>query len=195
MQFRLAAALSIFVGSYLPLAIILAVQDIPHVWWGRPVCTFTRFDVTQCSFIPFQHPGYALTFLVLAVLSTIIGKIVLSAIAFPHEVTVTSARAIPNEIINYTFPYVVAFMGISYAEPEKLLGFLVFLIWMFAITYKSGQILMNPLLLIFGWKLYEVSAVVEGERRDIRVLLHGRLTAGQYNAQRIQDFFILAEEE
>ncbi|KPB60883.1 Uncharacterized protein AC510_4794 [Pseudomonas amygdali pv. myricae] len=28
---------------------------------------------------------------------------------------------------------------------------------MFAITYKSGQIIMNPLLLIFGWNLYEAN--------------------------------------
>ena len=88
------------------------------------------------------------------------------------------------------FPYVVSFMGISYEHPEKLLGFAVFLFWMFAITYKSGQIIMNPLLLMFGWKLYEVEAEINGNERSVRVLFKGNLAPGEYDVQTIQDFYI-----
>lgn len=101
------------------------------------------------------------------------------------------AKATPNEIINYTFPYVVSFMGITYGEPQKLLGFGVFLLWMFAITYKSGQILMNPLLLILGWRLYEATIVINGVEKDVRVLKQGPLSPGPTTAQTIQDFYIL----
>ncbi len=100
-------------------------------------------------------------------------------------------KATPNEVINYTFPYVVSFMGIAYDEPQKLIGFFVFLLWMFAITLKSGQILMNPLLLIFGWKLYEATIVINGVEKDVRVIKHGGLQTGQHTAQTVQDFYIL----
>lgn len=84
-------------------------------------------------------------------------------------------------------------MGIAYGEPQKLVGFGVFLLWMFAITQKSGQILMNPLLLIFGWKLYEATIVINGVERDVRVLKQGALQTGIQKAQTIQDFYILRD--
>ncbi len=82
-------------------------------------------------------------------------------------------------------------MGITYGDPQKLLGFGVFLLWMFAITYKSGQILMNPLLLILGWRLYEATIVINGVEKDVRVLKPGALVPGLNSAQTIQEFYIL----
>lgn len=111
-------------------------------------------------------------------------------ISFPFEARVKITKAIPNDVINYVFPYVVSFMGISYESPEKLLGFAVFLLWMFAITYKSGQIIMNPLLLMFGWKLYEAEIEINGNERSVRMLYKGNLTPGDYSVQTIQDFYV-----
>ncbi|KDB68728.1 hypothetical protein AZ15_0521 [Bordetella bronchiseptica A1-7] len=82
-------------------------------------------------------------------------------------------------------------MGITYDEPQKLLGFGVFLMWMFAITYKSGQILMNPLLLILGWRLYEATILINGQEKDVRVLTQDLLSPGQASAQTIQDFYLI----
>jgi len=84
-------------------------------------------------------------------------------------------------------------MGVSYAEPEKLLGFLVFLIWMFAVTYKSGQIIMNPLLLIFGWRLHEASITINGTHREVRVLKRGDLRPGRQWGQTVQDFYVVRD--
>jgi hypothetical protein len=117
-------------------------------------------------------------------------NISLQKISFPFEARVKRTKAIPNDIINYVFPYVVSFMGISYDSPEKLLGFAVFLLWMFAITYKSGQIIMNPLLLMFGWKLYEADIEINGNERSVRILYKGNLTPGSYSAQTVQDFYV-----
>ncbi|WZB70433.1 hypothetical protein WJ968_33585 [Achromobacter xylosoxidans] len=113
---------------------------------------------------------------------------------YPFVVEVRRLKATPNEIINYTFPYVVSFMGITYGDPQKLIGFGVFLLWMFAISWKSGQILMNPLLLIFGWKLYEATIVINNVEKDVRVLKHGTLSLGTHMAQTVQDFYILREK-
>ena len=188
MQFRLISAFTVFIGSYLPLALILAVQDIPFSWWSRPFCNIK--DISSCHFIPFNNPWIAICFIVIALLSVVFSNFTLSKISYPFRVVVKSSKEIPNDIINYVFPYVVSFMGISYDAPEKLLGFGVFLLWMFAITYKSGQIIMNPLLLMFGWKIYEANIDFNGQSREVRFLIKGDLLTGEYKIQKVQDFYI-----
>ncbi|MGN7876659.1 hypothetical protein ACTJKJ_24140 [Roseateles sp. 22389] len=190
MQFQIIPGFLIFLGSYLPLAIILAVQDIPSLWWARPVCTFNEASAGVCDFNPFANASLSLTFLSVTGGAVLLAWSSLKKISYPFTVEVRRFKAIPNEVINYTFPYVVSFMGISYSDPQKLLGFGVFLLWMFAITYKSGQILMNPLLLIFGWRLYEVTIVINGLERDVRVLGSGLISNGLVSAQTIQDFYV-----
>ncbi|OZI46329.1 hypothetical protein CEK29_05515 [Bordetella genomosp. 5] len=194
MQFHLLPGLLVFLGSYLPLAIILAMQDIPAEWWSRPLCSLENLSAGKCDFIPFENPVLSLAFLTIAAVATILAKVSLQKIKYPFVVEVKRLKATPNEIINYTFPYVVSFMGIAYGDPQKLIGFGVFLLWMFAISLKSGQILMNPLLLIFGWKLYEATIVINNVERDVRVLKHGALGLGTHMAQTVQDFYILREK-
>ena len=188
MQFRLISAFFIFIGSYLPLALILAVQDIPIIWWQKPLCS--TFTVQNCYWMPFDHIKLSVTLILITALSTIFSLIALRKITYPYTVKVITSKPIPNDIINYVFPYVVSFMGISYSQPDKLLGFLVFLLWLFAITYKSGQIIMNPLLLMFGWRLYEVTLEISGNTREVRMLKVGPLLPGDQKAQTIQDFYI-----
>jgi len=169
MQFRILPALLVFIGSYLPLAIILAVQDISISRWSLGFCNLLNEDNGNCSF-PFNHPVYSISFILICGLSVIASNYIFNKIAFPFTVEIKAFKAIPNDLINYTFPYVVSFMGISYGEPEKLLGFSVFLLWMFAITYKSGQIIINPLLLMFGWKLYEATILINNVTRQVQIL-------------------------
>lgn len=191
MQFQILPGFLIFLGSYLPLAIVLAVQDIPTSWWARPICMPEALFNGKCEFNPFTNSGLSVTFLMVSAVAVLLAWSSLRRIAYPFSIEVKRAKATPNEIINYTFPYVVSFMGITYGDPQKLLGFGVFLLWMFAITYKSGQILMNPLLLILGWRLYEATIVINGVEKDVRVLKPGALVPGPSSAQTIQDFYIL----
>ncbi len=58
--------------------------------------------------------------------------------------------------MNYVLPYVVSFMTLDYHDVGKFVGFLIFLSWIFLISYKSGTIILNPLLIVFGWKLHEI---------------------------------------
>lgn len=191
MQFQLIPGFFIFLGSYFPLAIILAIQDIPSEWWSRPICNIAAFSGNRCDFSPFDNPVLSMSFLIVSALAIFLTWMCLRNLRYPFSVDVKRAKATPNEIINYTFPYVVSFMGITYGDPQKLFGFGVFLLWMFAITYKSGQILMNPLLLILGWKLYEVTLTINGVEKDVRVLKQDALNPGSLSAQTIQDFYII----
>lgn len=192
MQFRVLSAFIIFIGSYLPLALILAVQDIPMSWWEKDFCDFS--DVNQCLFNPFENPYLSILFIAATCISVVVSNVSLRKISFPFDAKIESSKTTPNDIINYVFPYVVSFMGISYEAPEKLLGFAVFLLWMFAITYKSGQIIINPLLLMFGWNLYEAKISINGKSRNVRILKKGNLVPDNYKVQTIQDFYIAREK-
>jgi len=191
MQFRLISGFLIFIGSYFPLTIILAVQDIPAAWWTRDLCTRAAVQAGRCAFVPFEHPALTLSFSAVALLAVVLTWFSLRKLTPHFTIQIKQAKSAPNELINYTFPYVVSFMGISYGESQKLLGFVVFLLWMFAITYKSGQILMNPLLIVFGWQLHEATTVINGtEEREVRILTQGQLVPGPHRVEKIQDFYI-----
>jgi hypothetical protein len=96
--------------------------------------------------------------------------------------------------MNYTLPYIVAFMGIGYQENGKLVGLAIFLVWMFWITHKSGQIILNPLLAVLGWRFYEVKYVFPGDTtvNSGRALARGIIEPGQrYPHIVVQDVVIL----
>jgi hypothetical protein len=192
MQFRLISAMVLFIGSYFPLALILLVQDIPKKYLDAPIC---GLGSSGCAFQIFGHPIPAL----ISVLGTGVALLVthwgLGRVKLRFDVRVIEAKTIPNDLINYVFPYVVSFMGLSFDDSGKMWGFVVFLVVLFAITYRSGQIVMNPLLIIFGWKIYEVKMEIgqNKEERITRVLKRGKLLPGKQRAEEVQDFYFMGD--
>jgi hypothetical protein len=111
---------------------------------------------------------------------------------------VVEAKYIPAELMNYTLPYVVSFMSISYQETGKFVGLIIFLLWMFWITYRSGQVILNPILVSFGWRLYEVSYRFAGDTKEYsgRILSCGWIAPGQrHKFSTIQDVIIVTTSE
>lgn len=106
--------------------------------------------------IPFANATASIFFTTLCVIAFFATMILLRAIKGNNKITILEVKHIPADLINYVFPYVVSFMSLDYKGTGKIVGFLIFLVWMFLVTYKSGQIMLNPLLIVFGWKLYEI---------------------------------------
>lgn len=193
MEFRVWSAVLLFLGSYLPLALILLVQDVAEEYWGAPICGWNKN--LHCQFQVFEHPWLAIGSVVATFSALLLAMRTLRAVRLKHRVHVQEVKSIPNDLINYVFPYVVSFMGLSYGEPQKLAGFLVFWIGLFLITLRSGQILMNPLLMVLGWKLYEVKMAMgqQGAIRVTRVLKKGKLLPGIQHAEEIQDVYLMGD--
>lgn len=192
MQFRWPAAFLIFLGSYAPLSLILLVQDLsPWIWGSSPCNPFG--GSASCSMAIFSHPLTSLSAVVVTVVSSMMGAAVLRRITFDYPVRIVEAKPIPNDLINYVFPYVVSFMGLSYADAGKLAGFTVFLLWMFLITYRSGQICMNPLLLVAGWQLYEARVHTERGDLTVRMLAKHGLEPGLVMGDMVQDFYFVGK--
>jgi len=193
MQFQFWSALFIFLGSYLPLALILMVQDISVKYWGAPLCGWKW--KWSCQFQVFAHPWFAWGSVAMTSGALLLMVLALRSVRLTHRVHVQEVKAIPNDLINYVLPYVVSFMGLSYGDPQKLGGFLVFWAGLFMITYRSGQILMNPLLIVLGWRLYEAKVALgqAGAIRMVRVLKKGPLVPSIQMAEEIQDVYLMGD--
>jgi hypothetical protein len=168
MEMRLFPALILFLGSYFPLSLILLIQDIKESNWKAPLCKIT--EVSSCYLPELENPVRALGLLGICAVSLAIFMIVMKRFSGYSSLDVVDSKSISNDLINYVFPYVVSFMGLDLGVDGKFFGFLLFVVLMFVITYRSGQILMNPFLLVAGWQLYELNIVTEGHKRCVKAL-------------------------
>lgn len=155
MQLRKTSAFALYVGSYLPLSLVLLAQDIPAVFLTMPFCRPVDITNANCG-LPLMHPWWSLGMVTVCALCLGITLLTLTSIGTPRRIKVAEVKHVPADLINYVIPYIVSFMGLDYGSPTRLLGFAVLFLWLFWISYRSGQIAMNPVLIVFGWRLFEL---------------------------------------
>jgi hypothetical protein len=185
-QFRVLIAAAVFWGSYLPLSLILLVQDYDYGALHQSLCS--ALWKPGCP-LPLKNPAFAIGIFAACAVCFIITLASLAAVRPKQEIHITEAKHTPADLMNYTLPYIVSFMSIDYQESDKFVGFLIF--W---ITYRSGQIILNPLLIVLGWRLYEISYTYAGstDPQTGNALVKGRIEAGQrYRQQPVQDVLII----
>lgn len=193
MQFRLITAVVVFIGSYLPLSLILLAQNFDFAAARRNFCW--PIDEAACN-LPVQSPIFSIGLFGLTLFCFAITIIALRAIRPSIDVEVEEAEYVPTDLMNYTLPYVVSFMSIDYQETGKFIGFIVFLGWMFWITYRAGQIILNPVLIALGWRLYTISYRYAGSPNVFKTnaLSKGHLTPGDHKLYPLQEIQILKPE-
>jgi hypothetical protein len=161
MQLRILFAVAIYLGSYLPLSLILLAQDLDTEVVKRGICPVGSMITLGCA-SPLKNPLYSLAAVAVCAVGMLATFLALRVLRTSQRVKVTESKHIPADLINYVIPYVVSFISLDFDQGTKLIGFTVFLIWIFWITYKSGQIALNPVLAAFGWKLFEVKYIFHG---------------------------------
>jgi hypothetical protein len=192
-QLRLLVAAIIFVGSYLPLSLILMAQDYNFTMIAMPICWGWAHWARDCS-LPFQNPVYSIGIFVGCLLCFLTTLCALWLLPAKRSITIVEAEYVAADLMNYTLPYVVSFMSIDYRDNGKFLGLLIFLGWMFWLTYRSGLIILNPLLIAFGWRLYNVRYRHAGSDNihTKQTLAKGILTAERSEKfAEVQDVFII----
>ena len=178
MEMRLFPALILFFGSYFPLSLILLIQDIKETSWKASLCKIT--ELSSCSLPELANPERALGLIGVCAISLVVFMVLMKSLSGYSRLEVIESKSIPNDLINYVFPYVVSFMGLDLGVDGKFFGFLLFILLMFVITYRSGQILMNPFLLVAGWQLYELNIETEGHKRCVRALSKEQVKSGDH---------------
>lgn len=182
MQFRILTAVVIFLGSYLPLSMILLAQDYDYARSGSACWLWEH----ACQ-LSLKHPRFSLSIFLLCLACFFITLFVLMIVKPKREIELIDVKYIPTDLMNYTLPYVVSFMSIDYQETSKFVGLVIFLVWMFWITYKSGQVLLNPLLIVLGWRLYDVTYQFPTDRENkkfgAQALSRKEIAAGEVHRQ------------
>jgi hypothetical protein len=160
-QFRLIISVFVFLGSYLPLSVILLAENFQYDALKKPLC-HARW--TQDCFLPLNNPGLSLSIFALCAFCLLVTLAALSVIRPDKKIIIEQATHVPADLMNYTLPYVVSFMSVNYQQTAPFVGFLIFLAWMFLITHRSGQTLLNPVLIVFGWRPYQVDYRFGGDQ-------------------------------
>ena len=130
LQLRLAAAVVVFVGSYLPLSLILLVQDFDYGLNSGSGCWPLAEegpagpDVgpeagTRCV-VPLRHPGASLGFAATCGVCFAVTAYVLRITSHRAKVSIVISRAkhVPSELMSYALPYIAAFMDTDYEAKE-----------------------------------------------------------------------------
>lgn len=191
MQFRFISAFLVFLGSYFPLAVIMAIQDIKQEYWELDFC----WSFSNCVLPRGEHTYLSITISLITFACLLLTIQILRNLRYKYPVTILTLKPISSELISYSFPYIVSFMGVDYGSTGKIGGLAVFLIWLFLITYRAGYIIMNPLLLILGWNLYEAEVDINGKKRVIKLLSKNNPKPGKYLCQEVQGSFISTGEQ
>lgn len=191
MQLRIYAAFVLFLGSYLPLSVILLFQNFRYELLENDLCW--KMPLSSCV-IPLRQPIISISFVGICLACLLFTLVVLKAIRVRQDIDAAEIKHIPTDLMNYVLPYVVSFMGLDYNDIGKFVGFIVFLIWIFIITFKSERVIMNPVLTVFGWKLFEIKYTFPAGQVSSTAMALSRidLNPGEtYKINSIQDVLIL----
>jgi hypothetical protein len=159
----------------------------------RPRCWEWVIFQSSCK-APFKNPAFAYPIFLGCLVCLIIAIMILCVSKPKIPITLKSIKHTPADLMNYVLPYVVSFMSIDYQETGKFVGFLIFMAWMFWITHASGHVILNPILIVFKWRLYEVTYIYPGDKSEHtgRALSKVALSInGTYRHAMIQDVIII----
>lgn len=126
-----------FVSSYFPLALIFIIKDLDDV-----------------TLLP-RHPITAAT---IAVLVMIACAVVLRAArkidsGVPVKIMKVSSRS--GDMFTYTIPYMISFYNFNLGDWKTLLSLFVFMSLMFALSYRTQHVFINPVLALARYGLYD----------------------------------------
>lgn len=192
MQLRIWISAAIFVGSYLPLSLILMIKNFDANAWRGSCCSLATGSFG--CLLAFKTPLAAYGFTILSLVCFCITLAILRVVRPVHPIDIHQSKHIPTDLINYTFPYIVSFMAVDYTDVLSSVTFLVFVVWLFVINQRSGRIIYNPLLIVFGWRLYELNYAHVGDPqiRTGVALCNGEIEPGAtYKKTQLDDVQII----
>ena len=137
MRLRFVPSLLIFISSYFPLAIIFIIKDLD-----------------EHAFLP-KHP----------IAAAMVGGVALVACAVVLVAALTIKGGVPVRILRmsnksgdmftYTIPYMISFFNFTLGDWKTLASLAIFMALMFALSYRTQNLFINPVLALAGYGLYD----------------------------------------
>lgn len=136
MKPRIVPALLIFLSSYFPLVLIFVVKDL---------------DV---SFRP-SHPRLAAALVVMEVVACLVVLLGVHSIKTGVKTELTKVSNKSADMFTYTIPYMISFYNFNLGDWKTLICLLIFMAIMFLLSYKTNTFLINPVLALANYGLYD----------------------------------------
>jgi hypothetical protein len=155
------ANIAMFASSYSPMVLIIAARD---------------WDVNAHFF---DHPRILLATAFLVLLCTVASVAIVKTVKTGIEVQVQRVHDRSNDVVNYTIPYIVAFVGIDLGDVRDLFAFALFMLLLFLIAVRTRSLFINPILLFFGYGIYDVDFIDHGKEKSNLMLAKQGLHPGQ----------------
>ncbi len=137
MKLKLLPSLLIFISSYFPLALIFLIKDLDAK-----------------TYYP-QHPYVAGAVTVVTLLACFSAIFAARSINGGVPVKIVRISNKSGDMFTYTIPYMISFYNFTLGDWKTLLSLLVFMILMFALAYRTQNLLVNPVLALAGYGLYD----------------------------------------
>jgi hypothetical protein len=167
----------IFFSAYSPLALIFVIKD---------------FNFTANKL---EHPHVSFLILGFALLSVLFLWIVIRTIKKGFYITIEEAENRSNELLNYALPYVVSFLEIDLGKPQDAISFCFFMLLLCFLSIKTKIIFLNPVLALFGHRLYDVKFKENNIHKKGNFLSKQELFIGRsYKIRRLSDFLYIVTE-
>ncbi|MFO1447922.1 MAG: hypothetical protein U1F61_07170 [Opitutaceae bacterium] len=162
MKPRIGTAFLLFLSSYAPLLVLVAVLDFD---WSKK---------------QFGSPYLDLSLVIIAVLSGLMPFISLKGVQGGQIYQVNDLKNRSGDLVNYALPYLVTFIGLKVSEPTSIIGFAFFMVLFGALSIKTQALWINPLLALGDYRLYEAVLQAEGNApQTVQLLAPKPLAAGQ----------------
>jgi len=138
----------VFLCSYYPLFLILFIRDI-----GSPVATvpFGSLNVSWWALVGISFSS------ICTLLTGCIMRTLLTSAEGGNEIILTDVREARGDMINYTLPFLIGLFAFDYKTFQSVASLIVFLVFMFGFTRREGIILLNPMFLLMGIRLYDIN--------------------------------------
>lgn len=146
MKLKLFSSLILFISAYSPLLLILIIN---------------AFDF-KCK-LEFRNSTLVIILSSLVILSISILLVIFRQM--PRGSSIGKIIKIENrslDLINYTIPYIISFVSFNLNELNNILSLSFFMILLFVMTHKSSNVFVNPILLIFNYRMYDLEYECNG---------------------------------
>lgn len=144
----------------------------------------------------FKHPTPSIAIFVVSILS-----IFFLWVAMKHtqnrkrfDIKITESKAKSTEIVNYTIPYMISFVAFDIGNKHDLAVMVLFVSMLCVLTIRNQSILINPILAVFGYSLYECKYTERGLQKETNILSKDDPLSGtDFKITKLTNFLAIGE--
>ena len=131
---RFWVKIGLFLSAYLPFFLILAIKN----WFN----------------------WYTVGILCLGIIYSCVWFLMIRTVKnkFAEPYKIADMYDKTKDTLTYLIPYIIAFIGFDLNNWQNLVALLILIVIVFAVYMNSDLLYFNPLLSIFGYKIYQIKA-------------------------------------